>query len=74
MWNTMTKRVIRTMNEVLGISKGRGSPSKEIWWWNDEIQTIVKAKKESFKQWQRDRNVDNLRKYKQACKKSKKVV
>ena len=38
------------------------------------MRFIVKAKKENFKQWKRDRNEDNLRKYKQACKKSKKVV
>ena len=70
----MTKWIGQTRNEVLGVLKGRDPPSKETWWWNDEVQTIIKAKKESFKQWQRDRNEDNIRKYKQACKESKNVV
>ena len=67
----MAKRIRRTANEILRVSNG--PPSKETWWWNDEIQTIVKVKKENVKQWQRDRNEDNLRKYKQACKESKKA-
>ena len=45
----MAERIRRTMNEAVGVSKGRGPPTKEIWWWNDEVQIIVKAKKECFK-------------------------
>ena len=70
----MAECIRRTTNEVLGVSKRRRPLWKETWWWNDGIQTIVKAKKESFKQWQGNRNEDNHRKYKQACKAAKKVV
>ena len=46
MWNTMVEQIRQITNGVLGVSKERGPISKETWWWNDEVQTIVKAKKE----------------------------
>ncbi|KAI8563854.1 hypothetical protein RHMOL_Rhmol03G0141600 [Rhododendron molle] len=55
MWNTIVDGMRRISKEVLGESNGKGPISKETWWWNDEVQTLVKAK-ECFKKWQKDRN------------------
>ncbi|KAI8547554.1 hypothetical protein RHMOL_Rhmol07G0205200 [Rhododendron molle] len=60
MWNTIADGIRRISKEVLGESKGKGPISKETWWWNDEVQTMVKAKKECFKKWQKDRNAENF--------------
>ncbi|KAI8572339.1 hypothetical protein RHMOL_Rhmol01G0190600 [Rhododendron molle] len=44
MWNTMANTIRRVLKELLGESKGKGSISKETWWWNDEVQTILKQR------------------------------
>jgi hypothetical protein len=74
MWNTMADGIRRISKELLGESKGKGPSSKETWWWNDEVQTMVKAKKDCFKNWQKDRNMDNFQRYKQANREAKKAV
>ena len=74
MWNTVADGIRRISKEVLGESKGKGPISKETWWWDDEVQTMVKAKKECFKKWQKDRNEENFLGYKQASKEAKKAV
>ncbi|KAI8524934.1 hypothetical protein RHMOL_Rhmol13G0188300 [Rhododendron molle] len=74
MWNTIANSIRRISKEVLGESKGKGPISKERWWWNDEVQTMIKAKKECFKKWQKDRNEKNFQGYKQASKEAKKAV
>ncbi|KAF5957849.1 hypothetical protein HYC85_005074 [Camellia sinensis] len=60
--------------EVLGESKGTGPSSRETWWWREEVQAVVKAKKECFKKWQKDRTEENLKSYRLANKEVKKVV
>ncbi|KAI8538489.1 hypothetical protein RHMOL_Rhmol09G0107800 [Rhododendron molle] len=74
MWNTIADGIRRISKEVLGESKGKGPISKEKWWWNDEVQIMVKAKKECFKKWQKGRNAENFQGYKQASKEAKKAV
>ena len=40
-------------HEVLSITAGRRSPGdNETWWWNDKMQEVIKAKKESMKVWE----------------------
>lgn len=41
----MVNCIRRLAEEVLGESRGKVKPSKEIWWWNDEVQTTIKAKR-----------------------------
>ncbi|CAL5375401.1 unnamed protein product [Camellia sinensis] len=45
MWNSMTNYMRRISREVLGESKGTGPSSRETWWWREEVQAVVKAKK-----------------------------
>ncbi|CAL5400242.1 unnamed protein product [Camellia sinensis] len=73
-WNSMANCMRRISREVLGESKGTGPSSKETWWWREEVQAVIKAKKECFKKWQKDRTEENLKSYRLANKEVKKVV
>ncbi|KAM2624013.1 hypothetical protein TB1_031028 [Malus domestica] len=48
-----------TSKEVLGESKGFAPHQKESWWWNEEVQAKVKAKKECCKALYKDRTDEN---------------
>ncbi|GMP25038.1 hypothetical protein CsSME_00002089 [Camellia sinensis var. sinensis] len=72
--NLMANCMRRISREVLGESKGTGPSSRETWWWREEVQAVVKAKKECFKKWQKDRTKKNLKSYRLANKEVKKVV
>ena len=72
LWNTMANCMRKVARKVLGVSKGKGPISKDTWWWGEEVQAVVKTKKELFKKWQKDRTNDNFQKYKIANKEVKK--
>ena len=45
---------MRVGHDVLSIIPG-GDPhagDKDTWWWNDKVQEVIKAKKESMKMWE----------------------
>ena len=45
--------ILRAGQEVLGMTTGRIPPgNKEIWWWNDEVNDAIRAKKEAKKKWE----------------------
>ena len=50
MWSEVSpvKKCIKNIKEVLGESKKKSPTSKETWWWNDEVQVIIKTKKNTF--------------------------
>ncbi|KAI8530451.1 hypothetical protein RHMOL_Rhmol11G0059300 [Rhododendron molle] len=74
MWNTIADGIRRRSKEVFGESKRKGPTSEETWWWNDEVQIMVKTKKECFKKWQKDQNAKKFQSYKHASKEAKKAV
>ncbi|GMP25558.1 hypothetical protein CsSME_00002369 [Camellia sinensis var. sinensis] len=74
MWNSMANCMRRISREVLGESKGMRPCARETWWWREEVQVVVKAKKECFKKWQNDRTEENLKSYRLTNKEVKKVV
>ncbi|XP_075091463.1 uncharacterized protein LOC142171675 [Nicotiana tabacum] len=46
---TMTANCIReAVREVLGVSKGYSGGHKGDWWWNEEVQAKVEAKKAAY--------------------------
>ncbi|KAJ7982244.1 Retrovirus-related Pol polyprotein LINE-1 [Quillaja saponaria] len=73
-WDEMASRIRNTAREVLGESRGRGPPTKETWWWNEEVQQAIKAKKECYKRLHKCRNEDNYKCFRQARKDAKKAV
>ncbi|KAM1129870.1 hypothetical protein ACFX19_045301 [Malus domestica] len=63
-----------TSKEVLGESKGFAPHQKESWWWNEEVQAKVKAKKECCKALYKDRTDENGERYRKAKQEAKKAV
>ncbi|KAH1257526.1 Transposon TX1 uncharacterized protein [Glycine max] len=74
MWNKMSQEIIKVAKETLGESRGFGPRGKESWWWNENVQSKVRVKKECFKEWSRGRNSETWDKYKIARNETKKAV
>ncbi|KAL5193398.1 Craniofacial development protein 2 [Glycine soja] len=73
MWNKMSQKIIKVAKET-GESRGFGPRGKESWWWNENVQSKVRVKKECFKEWSRCRNSETWDKYKIARNETKKAV
>ncbi|KAM2016499.1 hypothetical protein ACFX16_046908 [Malus domestica] len=73
-WDSMASCIQKVAKEVLGQSKGFAPHQKESWWWNEEVQTKVKAKKECCKALYKDRTDENGERYKRAKQEAKKAV
>ncbi|KAH1222459.1 Craniofacial development protein 2 [Glycine max] len=73
MWNKMSQEIIKVTKETLGESRGFGPRGKESWWWNENVQSKVRVKKECFKEWSRCRNYETWDKYKIARNETKKA-
>ncbi|XP_040925587.1 craniofacial development protein 2-like [Betta splendens] len=49
-WASVTEHIRKTAKEVVGETKpAKRFVEKQIWWWNEEVQSIVKEKKTAFK-------------------------
>ena len=52
-WEQRSTTILRVGHEVLSITIGRRSPrDKDTWLWNDKVQEVIKAKKESMTMWE----------------------
>ncbi|KAH1199054.1 hypothetical protein GmHk_18G052502 [Glycine max] len=69
----MSQEIIKVAKETLGESRGFGPRGKESWWWNENVQSKVRVKKECFKEWSRCRNSETWDKYKIARNETKKA-
>ncbi|XP_076954466.1 uncharacterized protein LOC143628907 [Bidens hawaiensis] len=78
MWEAMATTITQVAKETLGVTTGRSSGHKESWWWNDEVQTKIKDKQESFRDLLKCTDEEKrlrLREgYKKAKKEAKKTV
>jgi len=64
-WINVTNQIRNLAITALGKTKpGCRYIDKETWWWNAEIQSAVRKKKEAFKKWQGSRSAEDLRAYK----------
>ncbi|XP_047984785.1 uncharacterized protein LOC125225222 [Leguminivora glycinivorella] len=79
-WNEMAVSLRSVAKNVLGETRGKGKIDKDTWWWNDDVQMILKEKKNAFKEWKsveegNDREKENKRSaYLISKKKAKKAV
>ncbi|CAH2108403.1 unnamed protein product [Euphydryas editha] len=79
-WSEMATWVRSVARDVFGETNGKRKIDKDTWWWNEEVQTILKEKKNAFKEWKRvedgnDREKEIKRsEYKNNKKKAKKAV
>ncbi|XP_049958245.1 uncharacterized protein LOC126474815 [Schistocerca serialis cubense] len=75
-WWKINSAVIRkTGEEVFGLTSQRGVPGdKEAWWWNEEVQKVVKEKKDAKRKWDMSRSAEDGQAYKRAKKEAKRAV
>ena len=64
----------KTAETVLGVTFGKRKREKETRWWNEEFQESIKEKKEAKKAWDKIRNENTKKIYKEKKKKAKKAV
>ena len=72
-WENVTNQLKIIAKRVLGESKGH-TWNKESWWWNQEIQEKVRAKRTCYKTLHTCRNDENIEKYKIAKKEVRRVI
>jgi hypothetical protein len=64
----MTTCIRKVASEEFGVTKGGKREAKEIWWWNEKVQTTIKEKKECFRRMHLYRSANNVERYKVAKK------
>ncbi len=55
-YEVVERYIVEMARRELGESGGGKNVEKERWWWDQQVQEAVKAKKEAFKNWRRTRN------------------
>ncbi|XP_067137277.1 uncharacterized protein [Centruroides vittatus] len=74
-WLLNSNCILKVGEEVLEKTSGKRLPEgKELWWWNAEVQAIVKQKKEAKKRWDLMGRPEDKETYHFANKMTKKAV
>ena len=50
-WTHLKTALTEAAAETCGWTKGGCQRHKETWWWNDEVDNIIKEKRKAWKQW-----------------------
>ena len=64
----------KTAETVLGVTFGKRKRDWETWWWNEEVQESIKKKKKAKKAWDKIRDENTKKIYKEKKSKAKKAV
>ena len=59
---------------MLRVTFGKRKEDRETWWWNEEVQESIKEKKEEKKTWDKIRDKNTKKIYKEKKSKAKKAV
>ncbi|EYC22348.1 hypothetical protein Y032_0017g3296 [Ancylostoma ceylanicum] len=74
-WSQLEQIITEVAQNLLGITKtGRPFIDKQTWWWSEEVQSIVKRKKNANKKWLKMRSHENMREYTEAKSAAKRAV
>ena len=73
-WNKTAEMLRKTAETVLGVTFGTRKGDRETWWWNEEVQESIREKKEAKKAWEKIRDEDTKKIYKEKKSKAKKAV
>ena len=49
MWEKIATNIRKVASEMCGVIKGSGGEAKDTWWWNKEVQSAIKEKKECYR-------------------------
>ena len=55
-WRELQDNLLKSGEEVCGLTSGKRGKERETWWWNVEVQEAIKEKRRTFKNWQRTRS------------------
>ena len=72
-WDKTAEMLRKTAETVLGVTFGKRK-DRETWWWNEEVQESIKEKKEAKKAWDKIRDKNTKKIYKEKKSKAKKAV
>ena len=73
-WNGTAEIMLRHGKEILGETSGKIFVNKETWWFNQEVQTATRQKKEAKKRWEETQLEEDYVVYKERNKLTKKKV
>ncbi|XP_063598631.1 uncharacterized protein LOC134775103 [Penaeus indicus] len=73
-WNRVSVNIIGAGKEVLGETSGKIWENREAWWFYEEVQEKVKAKKVAKKRWEETKPDRDRENYKECCKEVKRAV
>ena len=73
-WDKTAKMLRKTAETVLGVTFEKRKRDRETWWWNEEVQESTKEKKEAKKAWDKIRDENTKKIYKEEKRKAKKAV
>ena len=74
-WGSVASKVREICRDVLGVSKGgKTMISKDIWWWEESVQSALKEKKQAFREWKTVHTDELLCKYRKAKRATKRAV
>ena len=73
-WDKTGEMLRKTAETVLGVTFGKRKGDRETWWWNEEVQESIKEKKEAKKTWDKIRDKNTKKVYKEKKSKAKKAA
>ena len=73
-WEKTAEMLRKTAETVLGVTFGKQKGYKDTCWWNEEVQESIKEKKEAKKAWDKIRDENTKKSYKEKKSKAKKAV
>ncbi|XP_048000280.1 uncharacterized protein LOC125237330 [Leguminivora glycinivorella] len=79
-WLVMAGYIRSVAKNVFGETKGKRMIDKEVWWWNESVQEVLREKKKAFKEWQMVEDENETLKeskkevYKECKKRAKRTV
>ena len=73
-WDKAAEMLRKIAETVLGVTFGKRKGDRETWWWNEKVQESIKEKKEAKKAWDKTRNENTKKIYKEKKIKAKKAV
>ncbi|EYB98428.1 hypothetical protein Y032_0131g1619 [Ancylostoma ceylanicum] len=73
-WNKLAHTIVNCAQLILGATKEGRMGDKAAWFWNEEVQKSVKAKKSSYKIWQKTKRNEDFAEYKKRKREAKAAV
>ena len=73
-WNKTAELLRKTAETVLGVIFGKRNGDRETWWLNEKVYESIKEKKEAKKAWDKIRNKNTKKMYKENKSKAKQAV